>query len=235
MTILAGVDGCRGGWLCISRHLGSGKTESRVYPNAQELIGQHPQPEVIAIDIPIGLSDAGQRECDQLARQLLGEPRRRSVFPAPIRPALKAQTRIEADTITRSVDGCGVGAQAWALYEKIREVDQVLRKDPTLQGIVREVHPELCFMAWNGGEAIAAGKRTLDGMTARLSLVKSHFGEEVYLMIRDKQPPAILGDDDINDAFAALWTAERIYEGTAKVIPDPPEVDSMALRMEMWY
>jgi predicted RNase H-like nuclease len=38
-----------------------------------------------------------------------------------------------------------------------------------------------------------------------------------------------------HDAFAALWTAERIFAGTATVLPDPPPVDAVGLRMEVWY
>jgi len=41
--------------------------------------------------------------------------------------------------------------------------------------------------------------------------------------------------DDVNDAFAALWTATRIFQGKAKRIPDKPEVDSRGLRMEMFF
>jgi predicted RNase H-like nuclease len=41
-------------------------------------------------------------------------------------------------------------------------------------------------------------------------------------------------DDDILDAFAALWTAGRIEQGTAVTLPhaDPP-VDSVGLPMQM--
>jgi predicted RNase H-like nuclease len=128
-----------------------------------------------------------------------------------------------------------VGAHAWGLYAKIRDIDSILSDNPDLQNTVREVHPELSFMGWNEGEAITEGKKTFEGMAVRLSLVKSHFGKEAYRTIREAHLPKILADDDINDAFAALWTAERIHNGTAVVIPDPPETDSLGLRMEMWY
>ena len=41
--------------------------------------------------------------------------------------------------------------------------------------------------------------------------------------------------DDLNDAFAALWTARRILLGQAQRIPDEPDIDARGLRMEMWY
>ena len=39
--------------------------------------------------------------------------------------------------------------------------------------------------------------------------------------------------DDLNDAFAALWTARRIANGTAQVFGDRAP-DKFGLRMEMW-
>jgi predicted RNase H-like nuclease len=43
-----------------------------------------------------------------------------------------------------------------------------------------------------------------------------------------------VGDDDIADGFAALWTAERKYRGQAIVIPANPPVDEFGIRMEIW-
>jgi predicted RNase H-like nuclease len=40
--------------------------------------------------------------------------------------------------------------------------------------------------------------------------------------------------DNILDAHAACWIAERIYKGTAVRIPENPPVESRGLRMEMW-
>ena len=59
------------------------------FRSAGELFAQIPAPAVFSIDIPIGLTDSGPRQCDIQARRLLGARRGTSVFPAPIRPALK--------------------------------------------------------------------------------------------------------------------------------------------------
>lgn len=40
-----------------------------------------------------------------------------------------------------------------------------------------------------------------------------------------------MGTDDILDAFAALWTAERIFRGHARTLPDAVLRDSLGLRM----
>lgn len=38
-------------------------------------------------------------------------------------------------------------------------------------------------------------------------------------------------NDDLLDAFAALWTAERIYQGKATELPDNPPTDAFGLKM----
>ena len=89
MTRIAGVDGCRGGWLCITKDTETGEVTAEVFNSARELFSQDPSPAVLTIDMPIGLPERGSRRCDVEARFVLG-PRGRSVFPAPIRPALEA-------------------------------------------------------------------------------------------------------------------------------------------------
>ena len=104
-----------------------------------------------------------------------------------------------------------------------------------MQCVVREVHPELSFMMWNGGRAISASKMSTEGKAARSSLVKSCFGQHAFRIIRDEHLRKIVSDDDINDAYSALWIAERIHDGMAVVIPGKRVTDSMGLRMEMGY
>ncbi len=234
MAIAAGIDGCRGGWLCVTRQAGTGVIGAEVYGDAGALFRLRPEPAVIAIDIPIGLTEAGPRVCDVQARRLLGR-RRSSVFPAPIRAVLNATTRQEADSIGRRTDGRGVPAQAFGIYGKIRDVDKILAAEPQLRERVREVHPEVCFWAWNGKEAMLHAKRTKEGKAERRALVEEVFGARIADEVRAKFPRAIVATDDIHDAFAALWTAERILEGKAGVIPNRSPRDRMKLDMKMWY
>jgi len=42
-----------------------------------------------------------------------------------------------------------------------------------------------------------------------------------------------VGDDDILDAFAALWSAERIPRGVSQSLPERPPTDRFGLRMEI--
>jgi hypothetical protein len=68
MPIVAGVDGCKTGWLCVVKDSDTGLVTSAVYNNAQSLIQQEPKPSIIAVDIPIGLTETGPRLGDKEAR-----------------------------------------------------------------------------------------------------------------------------------------------------------------------
>ncbi len=188
---------------------------------------------MLAIDIPIGLSDAAPRACDQLARRMLGR-RACCVFSAPIRPALHAPNRAGASRITTAADGRGVGCQAWNIYPKIREVDALLTAERRLQKRVFEVHPEVSFSAWNGAP-IADRKKSPVGLKARITLIDRYYGTGSFEAVRARCPRGDVQSDDITDAFAALWSAERIHFHKAVVLPDPPQVDSAGLPMRIVY
>lgn len=235
MGRVGGVDGCKAGWICVTRSPRGDDLGSTVARTADDLAELAATLEVVAIDIPIGLPESGVRSCDREARRLLGRPRGSSVFPAPVRAALAATNREEASRITAARDGRKVGAQAWAIVAKVRQVDELLQERPELRGRFREVHPEVSFRALNGSRPVAASKRTLDGMTRRLDLVTAQFGPAAFRQVRDAWPHGAVGDDDILDALALLWTAERIASGTAVTLPACPPTDTTGLGMEIVY
>ena len=65
------------------------------------------------------------------------------MFPAPARQSLAASNYQEALAINRESTGRGLSQQAWAIIPKIREIDELLRSSASLQGVMRECHPEL--------------------------------------------------------------------------------------------
>jgi predicted RNase H-like nuclease len=235
MAWLAGVDGCRRGWFRVCRCTETGSLAYHVLETAAELSCAPPHPSFIALDIPIGLTDAGRRACDDAARKLLGWPRRNSVFPAPIRPALNAATRVEAAEITCERDGRRVSAQGWALFAKIREVDGWLRSSDDDRARVREVHPEVCFWTMRDGRAMKESKKSRGGRAVRREIIENWLGRGVLAAARNGHLKKDVADDDILDAFAALWTAQRIHAGEATTLPEDPPRDSVGLTMEIVY
>jgi predicted RNase H-like nuclease len=225
MRGLFGVDGCRGAWIAASREPDGQLRVERITG-----LGELRSPRVIAIDIPIGLPEAGGRRCDLEARAVLGA-RRSSIFPAPIRPMLDAATRAEAAGIGRAVDGRSISAQAWAIVPKIREIDAVLRADRTLRRIVAEVHPEVIFFEMSPGAPLASKKSPI-GAAQRVALLVREFGASVTTVVSEAKRLRC-ASDDIVDAIACLWTASRIANGTARTRPGDPPRDACGLPMRI--
>jgi predicted RNase H-like nuclease len=120
----------------------------------------------------------------------------------------------------------------WAIMPKIVEVDACLSAYPTLQRRIREVHPEVCFRAWNNNVAMVHRKKSSDGRKEREALVEPRYGRE-YRAAQSSLPRGRYSNDDLLDAFAALWTAERVAAGVAVTLPADPPLDAWGLRMEI--
>jgi predicted RNase H-like nuclease len=230
MVVVAGVDGCRAGWVCVVKDLIARRVEAHILPTIDVMFQLKQKPELVLVDIPIGLPDRGSRSCDLDARRHLKPPRSSSVFPAPVRPMLAAETYIEACEIGVHADGRKLSRQAWNILPKIREVDKFLRNSP--QSMLREVHPEVSFWAWNAGHAMQHAKKTAAGKREREALVTSKFGD-AYRAAQSSLPRGQYANDDLLDAFAALWSAERLAAGVALILPPNPPTDSSGLRMEI--
>lgn len=230
MSIVRGVDGCRAGWLCMSLDSDATAASAQVFADSETLF-RDPEWAVTAIDIPIGLPTSQSRGCDSEARRLLG-PRRSSVFPTPMRAALEADSYESACAANKRSCGKRLSKQTYAILPKIREVDASVRGSPALVGTVWEVHPEVSFYFWNRRTPMLHPKRSRFGFSERLQLVKTVFGN-VAQEIRESIPRKAAADDDILDALAALWTAQRIHAGTAVKLPHADECDKLGFRMQI--
>jgi len=180
---------------------------------------------VVGIDIPIGLPDSTIRQADVLARKAL-PGKASSIFSTLTRTAYGEATRLDADAVNRGLVGQGVGAQAFALRDKIVEVDAWLRTRPTVT--VLEVHPEVSFATMTGAP-ILASKKTDDGRDQRLAALAA---------AGIARPSVLQGQgyaaDDVLDACAVAWSAARHAAGLARSLPDPPEVFSDGIPAAIW-
>ncbi len=224
MPDLAGVDGCPGGWVAAVDR--GGTIEIIVVEALADLLAQGSLG-IVAVDIPIGLTERGPRPPDTLTRARLGPVRGTSVMPAPIRPAAYATSHSQATAIRKSVEDKGVSIQAYGIYRKVAEVDALLRRDAHARKIVVEAHPEVSFALWNDGQPIVTSKKTAEGKAIRRRLVESVFGPAPV------RPPRGAAMDDVLDALACLWTARRIASGAAESFPPEPTLDSEGLPMRI--
>ena len=88
---IAGVDGCREGWLCVEEC--EGRVTGRIFRAFTDLLAALPGASVIAVDIPISLPEQGKRDCDTAARRALSPTRTSSVFPTPVLGVLLIRNR----------------------------------------------------------------------------------------------------------------------------------------------
>ena len=230
---IVGVDGAKRGWLAVW-HNGSQFSFAK-YDTPGALLAEHHLAEVIAVDVPIGLSDRGPRVPDQLARRFVGSKRASSIFSAPVRGILDAQSQSEASSRHRAIDGRGYGAQSFAILPYIRAWDVVLRQTAAAREKVYEIHPEVCFAALNDGIGIASSKKSRDGAYQRAELLCREFGSDAVSDLVERIPSRVAAPDDVLDALVALWSARRIADGGAKSLPESPIVDSEGLRIAIFY
>ncbi len=237
---MAGVDGCRKGWVVVLLELSDDRSiageSCTAVDNFREILDLVERPRFVGVDIPIGLPTVavpGGRTCDREARKMLGQKRGSSVFAPPVRAVLAADSYEKAVALNRasSRHGIGITKQAHGLIPKLREVHDAM--SPDLQMRVREIHPELSFAAMNGCCPLKHGKRSKEGKAERLSLLEREFGGvgEALNSVKRKPPAA----NDVIDAYAAAWSAWRMARGKARYIPEELQMDSRGLRMGIWY
>jgi predicted RNase H-like nuclease len=229
-----GADGCKKGWFHFA--LGDRDPEFGVVPTLIDLVERAGPSDPIFVDIPIGLHDASDRErrCDLDARRVLSPHRGSSVFPAPARSAVHAETYEEATRRNREALGKGLSRQSWGIAPKIREVDELLRQRSELVSRVREVHPEVCFWALYGAP-MPHSKKTREGFRARIDTVGAHLpsADELVAAAYLEHGGFDAARDDIVDALVAALTAAHAAE--CLTLPATPEVDPQGIPMEIVY
>lgn len=238
-TWVAGVDGCRTGWLAVMRDPnGSRLPRLEVFANFSEILSSTIIPAIIAVDMPIGLPDRTEgpgRVAEQAVRPLLGA-RQSSVFSIPARAAVMCETYRQACRQAQLLSDPPrkVSRQAFNIFAKIREIDALMT--PELNGRIYEVHPEVGFWRLNGERPMSLPKKVRSspnapGLDERRTLLQGLGYEPGFLA---QAPPRGAGPDDLVDAAVCAVIAERIYRGEARPMPDPPGRDGRGLEVAIW-
>lgn len=207
MAVL-GVDGWRGAW--VGALLDGRSVTLLALPDVTAVLAV-PDVDLVAIDMPIGLSDDGARACDVDARKRLGRAGS-SVFPAPLRPVLDATDYVDACSISVQASGRALSKQAWNLVPAIRALDDALGQPPTDR--VVEVHPELAFRHLD--RTVVDPKVTARGLIQRLAALRPHMDVDAALLEAPPLVPAV----DALDACAAAWSARRLADGRGECVGD---------------
>jgi predicted RNase H-like nuclease len=222
-----GVDACKRGWIAIA--VEDAVTGAFFAEDIDRLIAraQAGGPvAAVAIDMPIGLPDAGHRRADALARSVIG-PLWPSVFMTPVRQALLAADHTAASAINRELTGHGISIQAFGLKPKLFEVERWVR---TTAVRVVEIHPEVCFARLAGAPLIVRKSSWAGAECRRALLAKAGIDLTADL----NGAGAYARVDDVLDAGAAAWAARQVLRGHARPIPDPPEIFSDGWPCAIW-
>jgi len=222
MPYVAGVDGCKNGWFAVFFDPSTGRRAWELYGSIQAILDSTYAPKVVAIDIPIGLrekAEKGGRPCDRAARDLLGQPRARSVFSPPVRNSLvhvnDYRVALAANRRSSS-EKLGISRQCHALFPKLREADSLTLNGARFEQRIYEVHPEVCFYQMNGCRPMRYSKKAKNraGIEERKRALNSTVFAGFLADILGNRPHTVAQDDAL-DAIAACWTALRIEKGVA--------------------
>ena len=250
-SIVAGVDGCRGGWVVALMRVDTGDVITKRIDDLESLFGGSDAPDKVAIDMPIGLPERSGprgRAPERSVRPKLGK-RKSSVFSVPSRCAVYAGVDASIPEADRYHHCCSVALktsdprkavakQSFHIFPKIVAIDAMLRRRRELIARVYECHPEVSFCFMNGEKALDEPKKKKNrpyhpGLDLRRGPLREHgFPDAAISPARAKELG--VGEDDLIDACAAAWTAMRLGRGIAKSFPDTPEPDGCGLPMAIW-
>ena len=229
--LAAGIDGCRAGWI-VAGWDGTAWVLERVEALA-DVVPLMRQQATVCIDMPIGLSVTGVRQCDAAARRLLG-PRRSSVFPAPPRMALVDRPYAELNTASKRRFDRGLSKQAFYLLPKIRETEALLRGGLCRAQEWLETHPELCFTALNDGTPMQHNKKTDAGFRERIAVLERSLQYPIHSLVNRTQERTLRSQvlrDDLVDAMVCGVVACLPTDRRMSVPVDEVEIDQVGLRM----
>ena len=239
---VAGVDGCRAGWLVVLRDISASQLSPRVRiaSSFAEILNFQETPAIIAVDTPIGLpriARAGGRACDAEARTFLG-PRRSSVFGVPARAAVNETDYKTACQVAfdNSSPPRKISKQSFFIFPKIRDVDQTIT--PAMQDRIIECHPEVAFARANNDTPLQHAKRLKPrGPQERIRILRKQGFTAQFLTARHTRTKDAAPDDFL-DACICAWTAQRKHVGQAVSFPTDPDHaenrDARGLHMAIW-
>lgn len=232
--MIAGVDGCKAGWVVVMADEWPIRTPTLVVcRDFATVLAVTQRCVMVTVDIPIGLPPAGQlRECDALAKKILGR-RAPCVFFPPPRTLLELTDYAAFNKKHREKFGKGIPKQSFALRPKLLEVDRWMT--PERQIRIREFHPELVW--YRLAAEVLPSKHKAEGIAARRKILRPIVPCLDDLLASPSHAGRSVKADDVLDALAGLELAHRLTARPLKAGCLPPRSprDERGLRMEIWF
>jgi predicted RNase H-like nuclease len=230
MKKIAGIDGSKGGWVCVSGYENNFKELK--FEKLKEFDDIKSKDfNLVLVDIPIGLDidlKKGGRIVDKLARKEL-LTNKSSIFNAPSRLVLEAKNYEEANKINKN-KGMGLSKQSWNLVKKIKEVDEFIRNSN--KTIIFESHPEIIFQVMKK-DKVSTKKKNDEGIIERRNLLEKNGFNKVFLERNLSAKDSFYKKDDFIDACSLFWSANRAIAKTEIKIPNDMVLDSEGIIMQI--
>jgi predicted RNase H-like nuclease len=223
---LAGIDGCKSGWVAVVGD--AGRPASVAIQHVTDLRGFLADIDFALIDMPIGfVSGPAPRDVEPAMRAVL-VGKTSSVFPTPCRMALAEGVYHDASFVNEQALGKRLPKQTFMLFPKMREIDDLVRAFG--QSRLREGHPEVSFAAMAGAPVLSK-KRDQAGQSDRIRLLEAQ-GLPARTLL-DGRLRGKMAADDILDAAALWWSADRFRRAQHRTLPPVPSQDAVGLEMSV--
>ena len=230
MKKIAGIDGSKGGWVCVSGYENNYKElKFEKLKEFNDIKSENFN--LVLVDIPIGLDidlKKGGRIVDKLARKEL-LTNKSSIFNAPSRLVLEATNYEEANKINKN-KGMGLSKQSWNLVKKIKEVDEFIRNSN--KTAIFESHPEIIFQVMKR-DKVSTKKKNDEGIIERRNLLEKNGFNKVFLERNLSAKDSFYKKDDFIDACSLFWSANRAIAKTEVKIPNDIVLDSEGIIMQI--
>lgn len=231
--IVAGIDGCKKGWIMIKSS--SGDYSFDVYKNIFDMAADNEDLERILIDIPIGLSSRKIKRTveKELKKEL--KYKHSTVFNPPCREALFQKDYVSVKKKNIEIEGKSLSIQSYNISNKIRELDEFWQSKPETEII--ESHPELCFKYLNKGEIVLSKKSTLVGLNERIKILATHEKKtkNLFKIIENNTLRKDVKRDDIVDALCLCLVNKLGGKNDLSFIEDDNKIDENGIEMRIGY
>jgi predicted RNase H-like nuclease len=190
----------------------------------------------LLVGAPVGSvgPDGDPRECDDLARAVLGD-RARVVVDPPVREAARKRRYPAAARVHERVTGRELAERAFELSDAAAALDDLLTEVPEARDVVAESHPAVCFRAF-AGEPPAHPRATAGGYAERMRVL-AEFDRDAPPAVQsaaEAAGAARVTVHDVLDALALAYTA-RPGPGELRSLPPDPPTDAEGLPMAIHY